>query len=538
MSHWDFRPPAADDAAAPPLPRRNRDEYRPNPASASGGRPGNQGSAGVPGTAGDGGRPGDPRGSRTTTWYSPPPDDAPEDSWDAGYLDADDPDAALYPLTYERDPFVEADPAPPRPRQPWPRAPRPDGLVAPGLFSGGGRNAATVAADPGEDYATEEWGLPPGGPGGRDGREQGGRRWLLPAGIAVAGVAVGASAILLFGGHQENVAAGTHSTGTQSTGTQSTGTPRVGATGTAAAPSAAASPAPSATGPLTLTQAQGVLAAYTATNNSANAQFDSALLGTVETGSSDAIDAALYRGQQAVKGAHYPPFSAVQATYFIPGGEPATGPRWFAVQVANAFNSNPAKVTDTEYLLFTQAAPGGAWQNAIEPYILSTGSVPQVAVGANGLATAVSAGATADAVAPGQLAAVTAASLDAANGQAAVADPGNLKDVVDAKNWRASVRGGTVTDAHAAAAGPDGQEFALLTSDGGALVFYTDAATVTVTPPAGSGLPLNVPGFFSSGQTASQAVLDFQEQFAAYDPPAGQGAPRVVADYSGITGQG
>jgi len=33
-------------------------------------------------------------------------------------------------------------------------------------------------------------------------------------------------------------------------------------------------------------------------------------------------------------------------------------------------------------------------------------------------------------------------------------------------------------------------------------------------------------------------VLDFQEQFAAYDPPAGQGAPRVVADYSGITGQG
>jgi hypothetical protein len=524
MSHWDFRPPA-DDAAAPPLPRRNRDEYRPNPASGSGGRPENQGGAGIPGTA-SGGLPGDPRGSRTTEWYAPP-DDAPDDSWDAGYLDADDPDAALYPLTYERDPFVEADPAPPaappRPRQPWPPAPRPDGLVAPELFFASGRNAATVAADPGGDYATEEWELPPGGPGGRDGRDQGGRRWLLPAGIAVAGLAVGASAVLLFGGHQKNVAAST----------RSTGTPRA-----AAPPSATASPAPAATGPLTLTQAQGVLAAYTATNNSANAQFDSALLGTIETGSSDAIDAALYRGQQAAKASRYPPFSAVRATYFIPGDEPATGPRWFAVQVANAFNSNPAKVTNTEYLLFTQAAPGGAWQDAIEPYLLSAGSVPRVAVGADGLATAVSAGATADVVAPGQLAAVTATSLDAANGQATVADPGNLNDVVDTKNWRASVRGGTVTDAHAAATGPDGQEFALLTSDGGALVFYTDAATVTVTPPAGSGLRLNVPGFFSSGQAVSQAVLGFQEQFAAYDPPAGQGAPRVVADYSGITGQG
>jgi hypothetical protein len=31
--------------------------------------------------------------------------------------------------------------------------------------------------------------------------------------------------------------------------------------------------------------------------------------------------------------------------------------------------------------------------------------------------------------------------------------------------------------------------------------------------------------------------VDYQDQFAAYDPPAGSGAPRVVADYSGITGK-
>src|ERR1700722_14021278 len=161
MSHWDFRPPAGD--AAPPLPRRNRDEYRPNPATDSGAQPGSQG------------RPGDPRGTRTTEWY-PQPDDAPDDSWDAGYLDADDPDAALYPLTYERDPFAEAAPAPPWPRQPWPPAQRPDGLAAAEMSSPGERNAAPVGAAPGEDYATEEWKLPPGGPGWRDGRDQGGRR--------------------------------------------------------------------------------------------------------------------------------------------------------------------------------------------------------------------------------------------------------------------------------------------------------------------------------------------------------------------------
>ena len=97
--------------------------------------------------------------------------------------------------------------------------------------------------------------------------------------------------------------------------------------------------------------------------------------------------------------------------------------------------------------------------------------------------------------------------------------------------------GGTVTDTHAAAAGADGQEFALLTTDGGALVFYTDAAEVTITPPAGSVLRLTVPGFYSPSQALSQARVSYLEQFAAYDPPAGGGAPRVVADYSGITGK-
>ena len=138
-------------------------------------------------------------------------------------------------------------------------------------------------------------------------------------------------------------------------------------------------------------------------------------------------------------------------------------------------------------------------------------------------------------MAPGQLPAATAAALDG-TGQA-VTDPGNLADRADQQLWQGKVPGATVTDTHAAAAGTDGQEFALLTADGGALVFYTDAAQVTVTPPAGSALHLTVPGLYSPGQALTQATVSYLEQFAAYDPPAGGGEARVVADYSGITGK-
>ena len=148
-------------------------------------------------------------------------------------------------------------------------------------------------------------------------------------------------------------------------------------------------------------------------------------------------------------------------------------------------------MTSAEYLLFTQSAPGGTWQDAIEPYLLSGAGAPRVAVGADGLATAVGPDAATVRVAPGQLPAATAAALDSTGpdwtggGQAAVAVTGNLADHADLRTWQAAVQGGQVSDAHAPAAGADGQEFALRTADGGALVFYTDAAEITIIPPAG-----------------------------------------------------
>src|SRR5579871_6336638 len=126
MSHWDFRPPPADDDA-PPLPRRDHDERRPVPASDDVGWPGSRCRAGIPvgagnqGTARSGGRSGDPRESRTTAWFGPEPGDQPDESWDADDQDTDDQDTGLYPLTYERDPFVQAAAEPPPwERHPWP----------------------------------------------------------------------------------------------------------------------------------------------------------------------------------------------------------------------------------------------------------------------------------------------------------------------------------------------------------------------------------------------------------------------------------
>jgi len=500
-----------------------------------------------------------------------PDGDGPgDDYWD------DDEDPTTYPLTYERDDYAAADPQPApvaRPPweqwEPWPPAPDPAasgdtdtkilngddaGERAPGTRPREAGGHGYPDAAPPDGWTDGHPGLPGDDPAdwtaGRGGR--GGRRWLIVAGVVVAGAGVGAAAVLLTSGHPAAgdqgtggpaapgaaASAGSSGTGSSGTGRSSTGRSSTAPSSTAPSSTASSSTGPADAEPLTMTQAKSVLAAYTTANNSANAQRSDATLATVETGSSEAIDAGLYQEQQASGTAPYPAFGPAQATYYLPRNEPAGGPRWFVVQVANAFTANPQKVTSTEYLLFTQPAGGGAWQDTIEPYLLSGGSAPPVEVGADGLATAVSPDAATVAVMPSQLPAATATALDGTGtGQATVASPGNLTDLADQKFWQGKVAGGTVTDTHTAAAGADGQEFALLTADGGALVFYTDAAELTITPPAGSLLRLTVPGFYSPAQPVNQATLSYLEQFAADDPPAGGGAPSIVADYSGITGK-
>ena len=340
-------------------------------------------------------------------------------------------------------------------------------------------------------------------------------RWMIPAALAVAGAAVGAAIVMFALGHSRPTA------GTASPTTSAS----------AAGQAGVSSP------PLTLAAAKNVLAGYTAANNSANADRSAATLASVETAGSYAIDAELYRVQLADGTAPSPSFAPVNATYYLPRSESAGGPRWFVVEAANAFTANPGTVTSTEYLLFTQVTAGGRWQNATEPYLTAGASAPPIAVGGDGLATAVSADATTLAVPPSQLAAQTAAAIDGTRAGVTVPDPGALADRAAEASWRGQLPTATVTDAHAAATGAEGDTFALLTTDGGALVFYADAAEVTITPPPGSALHLTVPGAYSSAQALSRAGLGYLDQFAADDPPAGAGTPRVIAAYSGLTGK-
>ena len=402
---------------------------------------------------------------------------------------------------------------------PWPPAPPPADRFEGDHYAGGWQAGAGDLNEP--------WWNPEQRPSGR--------RWLVPAVVAGLAAVVGASLALVSSAHSNHPAAvGTVAPMTSATAAASSPATRRPATMRTMAPrKTAAVAAP----PLTLAAAEAALADYTAVNNGANAERSDSELALVETGGSDVIDAAAYAIQRAAGRSPFPAFAPVAATYYIPRSESVGGPRWFVVRVANAFAANPKKVTSTEYLLFTQSAPGGPWRNTVEPYLLTGAAVPQVAIGANGLATAVSLTSGSLAVAPGQLAGLTAASLDGAGRTVSVPAPGDLADRSDRKFWQAKLPTATVTDTDAAAAGTAGQTFALRTSNGGALVFYADSAELTITSPPGSTLRLNVPSLYSATQALTSARLAYLDQFAAYDPPATAGPPTVIATYSGLTGK-
>ena len=296
----------------------------------------------------------------------------PPSEQDGGVYDEFDDQELFSPITYERDPYAGPDPyaQPYREpyqepygepyREPYRETEPTQEFRTPFEPLQPAQPAQPRPAWPEQPWPDESW--PPRA--ARRGR----RRWLVPALVAVAAAVVAIAMFLTSGG----------------------GGP-VSATRTPAplapvrpAPSTPA-PSPAARGALTMAQAQQVLANYTTQNNQANAQRSDTELAAVETGSSYAIDAGLYRAQAAQNAAPYPAFGPQRALYYIP--RQTAYPRWFVAQVSNAYLNNPKKVTGTEYVLFTQAAPGALWKDAIEPYLLPGVTAPQVRVGADGLAT-------------------------------------------------------------------------------------------------------------------------------------------------------
>jgi hypothetical protein len=347
-----------------------------------------------------------------------------------------------------------------------------------------------------------------------------GRRWLVSGAILVAVAVAGTSFALLSGGTPARQAVA---------GSGGRSSARAGAKTVRPVP-------PALTPPISVSGARAVLASYTAANNTANARMSDALLATYETGTSYALDAGSYRQREAMRLGAYPAYGPLQSRFYIPREQAASYPHWFAVQVTNAIFTEPGTTrqpANVEYLVFTQSGPGARWLDAAEPYV-PHGGTPAITLDSAGLATAVAPSATGLAVPAGQIATVTARSLD---GHGPVPDPGGLTVSAEAAYWRPRLPKGTAIATTQAAAGT--AVCGLRTQGGGALLFYADAASLTMTAPRGRALHIAVPGFYDSDQSLATASLRFLEQFAAYDPPAGTSAgrsgTRVVAEYSGIT---
>ena len=286
---------------------------------------------------------------------------------------------AREPLISEPDQFDATTPQPSVPlyrlRFPWPPAPLPAWL-----------RGAQGTGDPADS-------------GG--GRQHACRRWLLPAGLVTAARRPGRRGRADDRGPSERTGHGQPGLavrGAQHDGGAGGQVPEAGAE---RAPSAAPSPSPPGTAH------PGAGQGGRRQVHDGEQQRERAAQRRAARDGRDRVQLRDRRGQLPVPpgdGA-VPAVFPARATYYVPRDEPPGGPRWFAVQVGNAFTSNPQKVTSSEYLLFTQQAPGGPWQDSAEPYLLPGVSPPQVAVGDDGLATPVSAAAASLAVAPGQLAA-------------------------------------------------------------------------------------------------------------------------------------
>ena len=133
---------------------------------------------------------------------------------------------------------------------------------------------------------------------------------------------------------------------------------------------------------------------------------------------------------------------------------------------------------------------------------------------------------------PAQLLQLTVQSLDGTS--PALKNPGNLVDLRDQAYFQTKLpTGSAVTDRH----DTSGLVFALKTVGGGALVFYHLTARLSLVPPSGQTINPGIPGYYASSQALTFATVGYVDQFATY-LPAGSASPAVVADASGITGQG
>ena len=406
----------------------------------------------------------------------------------------------------------------------------PRNLEPPSGWAGGGFDA------PGDETRPPWDGLCLAEPSAPESPRRGRRpavRPLTVAALALAVVAAVAGGALLGGKAASAPAAASSAAASAGLSTAA------GGTGGTASPQQPAAEPPA----ISKADAASVVASYSQVNNKANAAHSNSLLSTIEGGSSYTMDTGAYRfelGQSSQ--AAYVPFQLADTTYYIPRLPQGSYPRWFAVK--STYVTADGKNLGTAYVVFAQNAAGAPWKDVTEPDILPGQALPQIAVDSTGYAQSVAPDDGGLDVAPGKIGQVTAEWLDqlaASKSDSVIKDEsGNLTDLQDEVFWR-SGQGGAPMDATDVHSAPAGQIFALKTTSGGALVFYTTAAQLTLTPANGDTISgLNIPGYYSPANSAglTSATVGYVEQFATYIPPAGSNARDVVADISSIASRG
>ena len=296
---------------------------------------------------------------------------------------------------------------------------------------------------------------------------------------------------------------------------------------------------------ITKAEAERVVSRYWQVNNQANESYSDSRLATIESGSSYAMDAGSYRF--ALGSTDRTPYAAFELTgtqYYIPRLPRTAYPRWFVVR-GTYVTLSAGKSLGSAYIVFAQDSPGAAWKDVTEPDILPGRALPQIATGNGGYAESVAADAGGLSVAPDKIGQVTAAWLDQVaadpSNTAVLADAGNLTDLKDDVFWRSGEGGATFDAADTHSVPADDRVFALKTTDGGALLFYTVAAHLVLTPPDGDTISaLNIPGYYSPSSSAglTSAAVGYIEQFATYVPAADHSGRRIVADISSIASRG
>ena len=295
---------------------------------------------------------------------------------------------------------------------------------------------------------------------------------------------------------------------------------------------------------ITKADAERVVSHYLQVNNEANESYSDSLLGTIESGSSYTMDAGSYRFALGESDrTPYVPFELTGTRYYIPRLPRTSYPRWFVTQGSYVTTAG-GKNLGSAYLVFAQDSAGAPWKNVVEPDILPGQALPQIATDSGGYAESVAADDTGLNVAPDKIGEVTATWLNqvaSSTSNSVIKDEaGNLTDLKDEVFWRSGEGGPALdaTDTHSVPADP---VFALKTTTGGALVFYTTAAQLTLTPPDGGTISaLTIPGYYSPSSSAglTSATVGYVEQFATYIPAAGNSDRQVVADISSIASRG